>query len=222
MKQILLVVAALSCGGCAQLIGLEEPGETIDAGAQGDGAVEGTDAGSPRDLDAGASPVDAVRRVFVTSSVYTGNLGGLSGADEICQTEATNANLTGSWIAWLADQTSSPLTRFVRGQNDYVLIDGTVIAKSWEDLVDGSLLASIERTPIGGVMPRTPFTWSNVASTGQLVGSLDSDHCVGWTSNDPGIGGRVGENNRTDSGWTVNTVAGYLCNSTLALYCFER
>ena len=42
------------------------------------------------------------QKVFVTSTTYTGNLGGLSGADSKCQARATAANLSGVWKAWLS------------------------------------------------------------------------------------------------------------------------
>src|SRR5262245_3061033 len=42
------------------------------------------------------------RRVFVTSAIYPGNIGGLMGADAKCQTSADAAMLGGSWRAWLS------------------------------------------------------------------------------------------------------------------------
>lgn len=41
------------------------------------------------------------RRVFFTSQNYTGNLGELKGADEICQREAGEKGLDGNWTAFL-------------------------------------------------------------------------------------------------------------------------
>ena len=223
MKQILLLLAiALACGACARLIGLEEPRDTIDSGAPGDGAATVADGGLSSSPDAGALSPDDRRRVFVTSGLYTGALGGLSGADQICQTEAANAGLVGNWIAWLADDTNSPLTRFVQGRNNYELLDGTVIAESWDDLVDGSLLAAINLTPISGLEPPFPETWTNVASTGQLVESLPSGNCDGWTDSSDTATGRIGENDRSDPGWTVIIDRVFLCASTLLIYCFER
>jgi hypothetical protein len=48
-------------------------------------------------------PPSAVRkRVFLTSTQFSGNLGGLTGADQRCQTAATAGNKGGTWIALLA------------------------------------------------------------------------------------------------------------------------
>src|SRR5207248_2675590 len=43
------------------------------------------------------------KRVFVTSVMYDGNLGGLAGADAKCQARATAASLSGTYKAWLSD-----------------------------------------------------------------------------------------------------------------------
>ncbi len=42
-----------------------------------------------------------IRRIFITEKKYNGNLGGLEGADKICQSEAENMNLEGKWHAFL-------------------------------------------------------------------------------------------------------------------------
>jgi hypothetical protein len=49
--------------------------------------------------------------VFVTSRAYTGNLGGLAGADAICQTHAAEAGLPGTYVAWLATSTVTAPSR---------------------------------------------------------------------------------------------------------------
>ena len=42
-----------------------------------------------------------LRRVFITDSVFTGNLGGLSGADQKCQQEAENQGFGGKWQVFI-------------------------------------------------------------------------------------------------------------------------
>ena len=46
-----------------------------------------------------------VKRVFVTSANYTGDLGGLVGADSKCQALADSAGLDGNYKAWLSTNT---------------------------------------------------------------------------------------------------------------------
>ena len=50
--------------------------------------------------------------VFVTEWEGDGNIGGLTAADSICQTEADDAGLPGTYKAWLSDSTASPSSRF--------------------------------------------------------------------------------------------------------------
>ena len=76
-------------------------------------------------------------RVFVTSTEYGGIIGGLTGADTICQQLAEASNLSGTYKAWLSDSTDSPSTRFVRSTGPYQLVDGTRIAANWTSLTDG-------------------------------------------------------------------------------------
>src|SRR5262245_23472284 len=49
---------------------------------------------------------------FVTRGVYSGALGGLSGADGICQTAAISAGLPGTFVAWLSTSTVNARDRF--------------------------------------------------------------------------------------------------------------
>ncbi|MBU3943051.1 hypothetical protein KKA24_03645 [Patescibacteria group bacterium] len=48
-----------------------------------------------------ASDLPEVRKVFLTKNSYTGDLAGLSGADGICQKEASDLEYKGSWVAFL-------------------------------------------------------------------------------------------------------------------------
>lgn len=51
--------------------------------------------------------------VFVTSKRYDGNLGGVEGANEICQEHAEAAGLPGEYKAWISSSTEqSPAHTF--------------------------------------------------------------------------------------------------------------
>src|SRR4051812_26024409 len=69
--------------------------------------------------------------VFVSSALYSGALGGLSGADSKCQGLAAAAGLPGAYKAWLADTTGAPISRFVHSTGPYRLVNGTTIAANW-------------------------------------------------------------------------------------------
>src|SRR4051812_38795722 len=85
--------------------------------------------------------------VFVTSIQQNGNLGGLAGADAICQTRASFAGLPGTYRAWLSTTAVDAEARFFHSTSPYVLTDGTtVVANNWDDLVDGTLAEAITMT----------------------------------------------------------------------------
>ena len=103
-------------------------------------------------------------RVFVTSTNYTGNLGGLAGADAKCQERANAANLGGTWKIWLSDTTGSPSTRFTKSSNPYKLLNGTTIANNWSDLTDGTLQNPLNMTELGTTVQTS--TWTNTKING--------------------------------------------------------
>ena len=65
--------------------------------------------------------------VFVTSETYTGNLGGVAGADDKCQALADQAGLPGVYMAWIADSVpaSAPATRFFQAPSGLHSTAGT-------------------------------------------------------------------------------------------------
>lgn len=212
LAAVLMMLATIS--GCAELIGLEKP----DDDGPGADAGDPTDRGNPVEIP-GALPLDEDRRVFVTFERYSGALGGLAGADAVCQSDADASNLGGVWRAWLADGQDSPATRFVRGQNDYENLLGEVIAQNWDDLVDGMLTLPINVTAErgGSVGP----VWSNVAITGESASASPEATCDGWTRSQGS--GAVGRGGEADARWTQLAEAPLNCDSTFtALYCFEQ
>lgn len=48
-----------------------------------------------------ASDLPNLRKVFLTADSYSGNLGGLKGADEKCQQEAQRMGFSGKWVAFI-------------------------------------------------------------------------------------------------------------------------
>lgn len=165
--------------------------------------------------------VGSPRVVFVTSTDHTGDLGGLAGADAICQGLADAAGLAGSFQAWLADSSDSPSTRASQAGAPYVRTDGTVVADDWTDLTDGDLDAPISLDE-DGIGPGDPvlahFVWSNVTALG--AGIESTSHCSDWTSGASG-GGRRGVWDATDPTWTELTT-GSLCSSQERFYCVEQ
>jgi hypothetical protein len=170
------------------------------------------------------------KRVFVTSTTHTGNLGGLDGADAICQGLANQQRLNGVFKAWLSDSNASPSTRFIRSSQPYILTDGTAIASNYEDLVDGLLSSDpIFLTETGSATGECQdggrcfiLVW-----TGTLFGGTprsDTGFCAGpggdWVSSSSMLVGGVGVANVQDSRWSsLNSQA---CERSHRLFCFEQ
>ena len=167
------------------------------------------------------------KRVFVTSQMYTGNLGGLVGADQKCQQLAVSAGLLGTYMAWLSDDTGSPSSRMNKANVPYVLVNGTKIANNWDDLIDGDLLSGLNLTETGGAAPvgntvcngggeRT--VWSSTGIHGDLW--LPNNSCTNWTAN-TGMA-HWGNADQTGPGWTesCNGVPG--CSQLSPVYCVQQ
>jgi len=158
-------------------------------------------------------------RVFVSSTLYDGNLGGLDGADAKCQGLANAAGLPGIYKAWLSDSTNSPVSRFVPSSGPYRLVNGTTIAANFTDLTDGTLLAPITVTETGGGVGTTDiWTWTNTRSNGSRESTLN-EHCANWSMNTAGTG-TAGRVTNSDDLWTYYGPA--VCWDDFRLYCFQQ
>jgi hypothetical protein len=179
------------------------------------------------------------KRVFVTSKVTTGNLGGLAGADARCQAAAAWGTLPGVYKAWLSDAVASPATRFTRAVIPYRLVNGILIAKNWSDLVDGTIANPINIDERGGAAAPNLSCgggaiiapWTDTRSTGNGWGVL-SQNCANWTDDKALVNDNSGYNdplaNVTDlgSGNSVTDWSAYCgqvsCANLAPLFCFQQ
>lgn len=162
------------------------------------------------------------RLVFVSmlSSSNSGSTGGVSGMDSTCQTRADAAGLSGTYLAWIADNDplSAPYYRFEKSSVPYVRVDGQVVADDWADLTDGDLDRAISYFA-DGTQSALDVVVSNVATDGTQLGSTNADSCTNWTSTS-GTGNR-GRRNVASSSWTDFASAGCGSGGNRA-YCFEQ
>lgn len=110
------------------------------------------------DLPPPERPADTDRdlRVFVTSSHHRGDMRvdfmsiEATTPDEVCDFlgRAVGDDLT--FRAWVSMDDDAPAVSFTRTSGDYIRTDGVVIARGWDDLVDGTLLAPIAINEWGG------------------------------------------------------------------------
>jgi hypothetical protein len=172
--------------------------------------------------------------VFLTESEPDGNMGGIIGADMICQGEADAAGLTGVYKAWLSDSNpaNSPASRFTHSTGPYVRVDGTIVAQDWTDLTDGSILDEIVIAADGTNMHWTDpdgleHVWTNTRVDGTRAGAgLPSSACNDFTSADEFLGPVTTGHAFTFDGWDAPedwTEGGtYSCNAHNFLYCFQQ
>ena len=191
-------------------------------------AGEQCDDGGLSDNDDCSSQCVKLRRtIFVTSALYTGDLGGLAGADDRCQKLAEAAGLPGIFYAWLSDGQTAPDSRFLKSNVPYVLATGIQVAKNWGDLVDGVLQHAIDTTESKGAAPvpnagcgggTKPTVWTNTLEKGTLWGASG---CDGWTKT-TGIA-RLGHAKATNFTWSKFCEGqAASCAWKAALYCVEQ
>ncbi|MBZ5709997.1 DUF4215 domain-containing protein [Nannocystis pusilla] len=161
-------------------------------------------------------------QVFVTSTQMDGDLGGLDGADKVCQQRAADAGIQGRFKAWVSTDTQSAGARLQHSTRQYKRLDGAVVADSWLDLTDGTLQNEIDVDENGeSAAQMTGCGTCEVWTASKTNGDGDySDDCNGW-----GISailqGRVGECSLKDARWTDG--CGTLgCIMTARLYCLEQ
>jgi hypothetical protein len=185
-----------------------------------------------REASVNGACVEGFKIVFITSERFVGGrLGGLDGADAICQRLAAGSSLPGKYRAWLSDRTGSPATRFTKSARPYKLVDGSIVANDWADLTSGPLRHPINLTEKGGTPPTSRFcdstavyAWTGTAAAGKPVNPEAS--CGDWS--DPSSGSYLlGRGDVADSTWSY--ACGGIGNPTpdcgnyaAALYCFEQ
>jgi hypothetical protein len=170
------------------------------------------------DFCAPAQP--AFKTVFVTSTVHSAALGGIDGADAICQDLATSVQLSGTFKAWLSDSASSaPAGWSTDPSIPYVLVTGVTVADNWADLTDGTLDVAIgtDERGVDHAPNSRDLVWTNV----RVDGTTGSDlyDCDDWMTVAPGSFGDTGSL-LDDHAWTQAIYAS--CGDMNRLYCFEQ
>lgn len=165
------------------------------------------------------TPLNApIGSIFITSTFHKGNLGGISGADQICEDEASGEGDEGEWIALLSNFKD-------RIPNDIGVIKnmhGDKIADNKGDLLDGSLVNLIKYEIDGfTTVPSENRAWSGSNSDGSIGGG-SCGSAPGWTSSAGSgmwsTGGR-GTIGRTDSHWIDDGSVD--CDNYYRLYCLK-
>jgi hypothetical protein len=214
--------AAVVHGGCdLELKPFVEPSDggrplpSLDAGADV-ATLEPLDATSPADTaPLEAAPPDAPlagKRIFVTSTLMNGMIGGVLGADARCKAAAEK--LGGNFVAWLSVANSPALGRIV-SDGPWLLVDRqTRVFGSRAALADGKPLAAIDRDESGRRV-ENDFVWTGTGKGG----GVSTSNCSEFTSGSVGTAGTVGRVGVNDERWTQDTIR--VCADLARLYCIE-
>ena len=160
--------------------------------------------------------------IFTTHSTHTGALGGISGADEICQQEAdaSAGTPTGTYKALLSTSSRSAKD-LVDNSNSYYKVDGTlVVDNGFDNFFEEVLQTPLNMTALGQIV--TGKVWTNINDSGNYV---DYSACQGFTQtswhdyyND--FDASAGDASETDSSWyRSNNLS---CAATARLYCVQQ
>ncbi|MCA9601648.1 MAG: DUF1554 domain-containing protein [Myxococcales bacterium] len=156
------------------------------------------------------------RRVFVTSAVYRGSLGGPLGADQKCKGSAKMGGLGGEWSAWVSGP-GRPHPSIQTSELPFHRLDGETVATSGAGLLSGSLLAPIVKTEVLSTVPKEELrVWTGLTAEGAPTGT----ECESWTSDDDMEEGTSGICNNATSSWS-KAFSPSSCFQFGHLYCFE-
>ncbi len=161
------------------------------------------------------------RYVFLTSTATGGSFGAVSGANSHCKSLAQDAGLPNplTYRAWMSDDIHNPDEWFLKSKGRYLLTNGTVVADDWDDLTDGTIQNPID-VDENGVDVGSGAVWTN--TTPQGLKHPESADCMGWTTDEFPIKGRLGYASRVDEEWTDAVDNPELCAGIGHFYCFEN
>ena len=171
-----------------------------------------TDAGTTPDT--GTPPPAGPLKAFVSSTIVNGGLGGVAGADKICNDLAKAQGLAGTYVAWISTTGVNAIDR-ITANGPWQRADGQVIAQTKAQLATGALTTALLRDEKNQTPPPAEDrVWTATGADGKFVGGSD---CAGWT----GAGnGRVGEAEHTNGQWTALTDEA--CSEVNRVYCFQN
>ena len=173
------------------------------------------------------------RRIFLSSQLFTGDMGTRAGADLACQNMATQAasRHPKRFRALLADATGAPAD-FVEedpGGRPFILPSGLVVAASFAALIDPGPAAGVTTTETGEVLFEKAV-WTNLNPFGAAY-LLDPEHtCADWTSANSLKFARLGQNAVAPgspgfAAWQAErqwlSFAAKSCKLSYRIYCIE-
>lgn len=108
-------------------------------------------------------------------TTYKGDLGGLEGADALCQNAAAAASLEGSYVAWLSDFSNDAIDRITGDGPWYDLADQRVFAN--HAALSTSPLVAIDVDETGETLSIGGRVWTATSAGGTRDGSGGENYC---------------------------------------------
>lgn len=158
------------------------------------------------------------KRMFVSSLTFTGNLGGVAGADSTCGTVAMARSLSGQWRAVLSSAGGRAADRPL-SDGPYTLLDGGVVFPNRSALALAlPTLSTAALTDELGVPPTGALFWSGTT----VAGGLATTTCSNWTSSSSSQSGQTGITGTASTSafsWANTTTT---CDVSRRLLCVEQ
>lgn len=163
------------------------------------------------------------KKIFVTAATTTGNAGGISGADNLCATDANNPNDGYSYVALISDG----LTRV--GCTTAFCSGGDSEHVDWPLDLDTTYVRASDGVEIGTTSPSAgifafPLTAAFVSSGTNYWTGLETDwrsdtvdDCSGFTGTG-GFGANGSVNSTSNTAIKVNEIS---CTTNRAIVCVE-
>lgn len=160
------------------------------------------------------------KRIFVTASAYNGNLGGISGADAKCASDA-NKPATGTYKAYIVDGTNRRLctTAYCTGTSEHIdwvtTIGRNYIRADQSVLIGQAAFAGLLSSMSNGISSASNASW-----TGMAITYVSGSNCTSWTSSSGAVQGYTGDSQATGNPHYQNSAP--VCSTTNRLYCVEQ
>ena len=165
-----------------------------------------------------APVAEAGRLAFLTREGFTPG-GGLAAADALCQSEAVEAGLKGSFLALLSTEQAGAATRFSSSGPLWVRPDGVPLAASAAELFGGGWL----RVPLSVTADGTAYRGNELVWTGSQdpnTAGSSVQSCSSWSSGSGATQGRAGRSGLIDINFY--SAIDLPCSSKRPIYCLEE
>jgi len=152
-------------------------------------------------------------RAFVTSIGFTGSLGGLTGADALCNERAARGSRTGSYRAFLSQGATAAGSRVL--DTAYYRFDDRRIARNRMQLISTSTTAldnPLSITESGTEL--SAAVWTGTIANGMPAVDLT---CSVWNTVDASA--VIGDSSATNTTWLSDGTQ--QCGTPASLYCFQ-